>query len=73
MKNKNKIRKQLARTGISIAKRDLNSEELIQVLENQNVEDLDRLADQLGIKRLSDYLHEKQEEAKVNGLCTCPK
>ena len=38
----------------------------------ENVEQMDALADALGIIRLSDYLKEKQAEARAAGLCTCP-
>lgn len=68
MKNKTKLRKQAVRDGNLFVK-------LQDLLDDENMKEMDRMADKLGIQRCSDYLREKhsEEEARASGLCTCQK
>lgn len=56
MKNATKRRKQAARETTSDVDRDITLARLQQRFDEENMKELDRLADILGIERCSDYV-----------------
>ena len=70
MKNATKRRKQAAREGSSNLERDIALAQLQQRFDEENMKELDRMADILGIERCSDYVNRHLEEDRKNGLCT---
>ncbi len=76
MKNATKLRKKAEREGSSASsseKREIALAMLQKWIDEDNMEEMDRMADALGIERCSDYVNKKVEEDRRNGLCTCPR
>jgi hypothetical protein len=75
MKNKNKMRKQMQRMEkseqVSNPAREAMIDKIMASIDTENIEEMDKLADKLGIIRLSDYMRMQDEEDRRNGVPSC--
>lgn len=72
MKNTTKRRKQAMREASSNVGLNIKLAQIQQELNQENMKEMDRMADAFGIERCSDYVNSKMKEDRPNGLCTCP-
>ena len=73
MKNATKRRKQAAREATANVKRDIALARLQQWIDEDNIQEMDRMADILGIERCSDYVERQLAKDRKSGLCSCQK
>lgn len=67
----NEKRRKQAAVRAAYAERDAALTQLQSWIDAENIENMDKMANALGIVRLSDYLRDAQEENRQSGLCTC--
>ena len=71
MKNATKRRKQAMREATSNVAFNIKLAKIQQELDEENMKEMDRMADALGIESCSDYVYRKMEVDRRNGLCAC--
>lgn len=75
MKNKNKMRKQVEKmTQAENVFSPLSNnyvDSVLNTLDLENIQEMDRLSEKLGIVKYSDYIRMQDEEARRSGVITC--